>query len=206
MLLAPDLNIARDIDGLAQRPGLPVEIGDLRARGRLVNRTVLAQESDPVDARQRLLRLDRPDSTRIERRQQLLDRDFALADHHDVRTGCQVFLDVGPGLRPAGDGFPSRVFRGAQDFDHVRPRHQVPIHAERRRRGRAQQREKLLAPGKRGVEDFHGNALGAQMRGNVEDSQRNIRLHHLKLLGVLIEEIAVGEQQVHGSQKSEARS
>ena len=198
-MLAPDLNIAGNIDSLAQRPGLPVETGDLGARRRPVNRAVLAKESDPLDARERLPRLDGPDSTDLERRQQLLHGDFALADHYDVRSGFQVFPDVGRGLRPARDGFPSRVFRGAQDFDHVRPRHQVPIHAERRRRGRSQQREKLLAPGKRGVEDFHGDALGAQMRGNVEDSQRNIGLHHLKLLGVLVEEVTVGEQQVHRS-------
>src|SRR2546428_4253485 len=43
VMLAPDLNIAGDIDGLAQRPGLPVEIGDLGARRRLVNRTILAK-------------------------------------------------------------------------------------------------------------------------------------------------------------------
>jgi len=199
VILAPDLNIARDIDGLAQRPGLPVEIGDLGARRRPVNRAVLTEESDPVDACERLPRLDGPDSTGLERRQQLLYGDFALADHYDVRSAFQVFLDVGPGLRPAGDGFPSRVFRGAQDFDDVRPRHQVPVHAEHRRRVRAQQLEKLLAPGKRGVEDLHGNALGAQVRGDVEDSQRNIGLHHLKFLGVLVEEVAVGEQQVHRS-------
>ena len=48
-------------------------------------------------------------------------------------------------------------------------------------------------------EDLHGNALGAQVRGDVEDSQRNIGLHHLKFLGVLVEEVAVGEQQVHRS-------
>src|SRR5439155_6403244 len=59
VMLAPDLNIAGDIDGLAQRPGLPVETGDLGARRRLVNRTVFAEERNSVDARERLLRLDR---------------------------------------------------------------------------------------------------------------------------------------------------
>jgi hypothetical protein len=41
-------------------------------------------------------------------------------------------------------------------------------------------------------------ALLAQMRANIKDPKRRIRLHDLKLLGIFVKEIAVSEKDVHG--------
>jgi hypothetical protein len=35
------------------------------------------------------------------------------------------------------------------------------------------------------------------MRADVQDSERRIRLHDLELLGILVQEIAVGKKEVH---------
>ncbi len=80
------------------------------------------------------------------------------------------------------------------DIDHVGPRHQVCVYAQHRWRTLPNDIEQFLAVGKRGIEDLNLHTFPAQVRTDVEDPQRRIWLHDLKLLGVLVQEIAVREQ------------
>src|ERR1700730_14396030 len=50
--VAPGSYVTHHVDGLSRRPRLRIEIGDLRARLRLVNLAVLTQESDSVYPRE----------------------------------------------------------------------------------------------------------------------------------------------------------
>ena len=47
------------------------------------------------------------------------------------------------------------------------------------------------------VEDLDVEALGLQVRGDVKQPQRRVGLHHLQLVRVFVEKVAVGEENVH---------
>jgi hypothetical protein len=45
------------------------------------------------------------------------------------------------------------------------------------------------------VEDIDIESLVSQMRAQVQDAERSVGLHDLKLLGVFVEKVAVGEEE-----------
>jgi len=53
-----------------------------------------------------------------------------------------------------------------------------------------------LAAGEGGVEDIDLEAGAAEMRAQIQDAQRRVGLHDLHLLGILVEEVTVSEQEV----------
>ena len=56
----------------------------------------------------------------------------------------------------------------------------------------------LFLPGRKcGIEYLRIKALLTQMRADVQDPQRRIGLHDLKLLGIFVKKIAVSEKDVH---------
>jgi hypothetical protein len=52
----------------------------------------------------------------------------------------------------------------------------------------------LLAGRERGIENFNIHAFVAEMRADIQNPKRRIRLHDLKLFGIFVEEIPVGEE------------
>ena len=93
VMLAPDAQVSVDIDALAVRPRLRIEIGSSRA--------------GPVLTVRRRRAKDQPGSAPAASAQDRLQRQFAFALHHHIRAGGQILLRIIGRLRSAHHHLPA---------------------------------------------------------------------------------------------------
>src|ERR1700757_4817381 len=103
VMLAPDLHVAGHVDQFASGPRLCIDILDLLAWLGAHDRTVRCPERDPIDYLQAV------DRVRLKRRHQFFQSNFALTDYDYIRSCCQVFLNIGAGLRSSNHGLPAQL-------------------------------------------------------------------------------------------------
>src|SRR5258707_13466974 len=91
----------------------------------------------------------------MQHREQLFQSNLPFSNDHKVRPSVEVLFDVCAWLRAADDRLPTGIFSAAQNFNHVRTRHQVCVYAQHRWRALLNDIEQLPARGKRGIEDLN---------------------------------------------------
>src|SRR5579872_120395 len=139
VVLAPNLHIPRHVDQFAGWPRLCVDILNLLAWLGAYDRTIHRLERNPVDCVQAL------DGLRPQRWHQLFQREFTFADYDYISSCCQVFVNIGAGLRSSDNSLPPEFLGNAKNLDHIRPCHQIRIDTENRWRALLQQIPQFLA-------------------------------------------------------------
>ncbi len=186
-MFAPGADIAGDVDAFAVGPGLGVEIGDLWG-GRGAEDLVVG---GPINDSWNGGRNGLPHSEKI------FEDQFGFALYDYIRARVQIFFGI-VGWLGAAQNYPPAALAGfGGDVEHVAACHQVAVDAHGRGRACFQNVEELGARSERGIVNLHIEALGPQVRGQVQDSERRVGLHDLKLLGIFPEEVAVRQEEVH---------
>jgi hypothetical protein len=85
----------------------------------------------------------------------------------------------------------------AQNLDDVRARHEICVDADHGRWTLLKQIKQLLARRECRIEYLYTQAFAPEVRANVQDPQWRVRLHDLKLFGILVKEITVGKEYIH---------
>ncbi len=194
VVAAPGFYIALQIDGMASRPGLRIQIWNLCPW------RILMEHARRIEVRNSC-NLALPTGFifvcfSAERCQQFFHRRLAFAEDDEICARLQIFEGVGAGLRAANDDLPTGFSRHSNDLDHITARHQIGVDAENRGRLAAQTLEQEFAARERRIEDIYVESFGAQMRTKVKNAEGRIGLHDLKLFRIFEEKIAVCEQEV----------
>src|SRR5215472_10240654 len=188
---APGGNIFLYINGISRRPRLGVEFSNLRARFGLNELSSRTAESNAIDFRKPIYRLE------SQGRQEFFEGKLPFSGHHHVGARVEVLVGVGTRLGPTDDDLPAAVLSYSQNLHYITPGHQICINAEHRRRALLQYVVKFLPRGERGIEYFDRKTLVTQVRADVENAQGGVGLHDLKFLGIFVQEISVSEEDIH---------
>ena len=111
------------VDGLPIRKRQGVEVLYLRALRVANDRSVLIAKRDAMDS----LQLPRSDACKL--RQQLRDRQLALADHHDVGPAFEILGYIVRALGAAQDHRPLMLLGRADDFQYRAASHEIGVDA-----------------------------------------------------------------------------
>jgi hypothetical protein len=179
VVFAPDAQVLGDIDALAVRPGLRVQVGQ-QPRGSGVC-------GDAIGAAKQQARY----ALQSHPTQNRLQRQFTFTGNNYASAGGQILVRIVGRLRSAHDHLPAAGRRPLQDRQRIGAGHQVGVDAERGGPLRFQDAEQRFTRAERGIVSLHTEPRAAQIRREVEQPQRRIRLHDLKLFRVLVEKIPV---------------
>src|SRR5262249_13171941 len=126
---SPGLQIPADGNGLAARPGLPVDIGYERSRRRALNSSAIVDESNSAD----VLQFSRRAAPK--NRQQFFHCDLSFADNDHVGSRQEILLNIGSGLRTSDNRFPAGLLCRSKNAYNAWPGHEVGINAKNCRLG-----------------------------------------------------------------------
>ena len=188
--IAPGLHVAVNVNGIASWPREGVKVGNLRARVGLKKTSRLVQKRDSGNIAQRGARFG------LQRREKFLHGGFTFAENNHVCASVQIFAHVGAGFRAAYDSFPSSTSREFQYFDHALASHQIGVDTQDGRCCCLQMVLEVVQAGESCVEDLDGKTLRTKMRANVQEAKRNVGLEDLHFFRILVEKVAVREQQI----------
>src|SRR5258708_2653370 len=185
MMFTPGAQVAGNVDSLAVGPRLRVEVGEERRGAGM----------DGIPAFRPIP--DAGNQLGWSVLQERFQSQLAFTRNHDLRAGGDVLSRIIRRLGTADYYLPAAGARVFQDGERVRARHQVDVDSDGCRRARLENPKQRIAGPEGGIVDLYVEAAAAEVRRKVEDSQGNIGLHDLKLLGVLVQKIAVGQQEIH---------
>jgi hypothetical protein len=63
-------------------------------------------------------------------RDQFFQGEFSFSDDDDVGSGGEILVDVRARLGTTYDCLPARVLGHTKNLDHIRPSHQIGVHAQ----------------------------------------------------------------------------
>src|SRR5579859_2404536 len=124
MVLPPNLHVPRHVDQFAGRPRLCVNILDLLAWLGAYDRTIRSFEGDPINVVQAV------DGSRPQRWHQLFQCDFTFADYDYISSCCQVFVNIGAGLRTSHNSLPVEFLGNTENLDYIRSRYKIRMDTE----------------------------------------------------------------------------
>jgi len=191
VVLAPDVDVGLLVDRRTIGERLAIEIGNHRPRLGTHNRAVVAAKRHTEYP----AKLARPVLQHV--RDQLLEGQLALAQCHDVGATRKILVEVVGRVGPADHHDATGAASGGDDSQHPSTRHQIAVDADDRRPLALQEGLELVESSKGCIEDAAVNTVRLEMRIDVQQSQGWVRLHHRQLVRVLVQEVAVGEQDVH---------
>src|SRR5215467_9058570 len=122
--VAPGFYITANVHRMTSRPWLAVEIGDLRALWRFVEIAGRVEVGKSWDAGAGVR------GAGTERFEQILHREFALAEDNEVRTGLEIFKSIRARLGASHDGPPAGFASNLQNLDHIATCHEIGIDAD----------------------------------------------------------------------------
>ena len=153
MVFAPGGDIPVQVDRLAVRKRLSVQVGQVGAGEGAYHVAIGVPEGEAGDSRQ--VRRTRTRSSG----QQLRERDFAFADDDGVRSGSEVPVHVIGRVRPSQDHERAACLAARDEVQHVHPGHEVRVDAHDRWPQLVQASLECIAVRERGVEHLHAQPL-----------------------------------------------
>jgi hypothetical protein len=115
----------------------------------------------------------------------------------DIRPVADEFLAVKRYLRSAHDDRRAVTLALPDESQRVQLRHEIDIDPDHGGAVCPEVVTEVFLRPERGVEDIHVEALRFQIGGNIQDPEWGIGFHDAKLGGIVAQEIAVCEEDVH---------
>ena len=191
MVLAPDVDVRVLVDGGAVRKRLGVQIGDHRTRLGAHDLTLVVAEGDALDSRKIVgAALDQV-------RDELLERELTFTEDHHIGAAREVLVQVVDRVGSADHHQAASLLRDVHHLEDFGARHEVAVHAHYRRADLAQVSLQLVEAGERRIEERGVDAACFEVRADVQKPQRRIGLHHRQLVWILVQKVAVCEEDVH---------
>src|SRR5579872_5055107 len=120
-----------------------------------------------------------------------------LAGHDRVGSRSEELGGVIGWFGAAYDYFPPSGARAGNDGQYVRARHQIAVDAEGGRWTRIKNAEQFFARSERGIVNLDVVPLRSEMRREIENAERRVRLHDAELFRIFHQEVSVCEEQLH---------
>src|SRR5438874_8992494 len=130
---------------------------------------------------------------------EILECELTFTDGYHIGAARKILVEVVGRIRSAHDNQAASLLCRADYLEHAGTRHQVAVHTDDGWLHLTQVRLERLQPREGRVKQIRVDATRFQIRTDVQQPQRWIRLHHRQLVRIFVQKVAVGEQYVHQS-------
>jgi hypothetical protein len=186
-MCAPGLHVLRQINGRAVRMWQLVEVADIRTRRVAHDDAVsvaIGDAKDIVKAMSAFL---------CKSWQQFRKRQFTLADHDHVCAAREIFIGVVGRLGPAEHNGRTHPLADLNHVEHVELGHQVRVKADDGWTFFLHERKEVRFALKGRIEHANAETARFEIRRDIQNTERRVRLHDFQFVRVFAQEVAVSE-------------